>query len=157
MGASLNSGSSGGGRRRGSRRGTHRPMSEINVTPFVDVMLVLLIIFMVTAPMLTAGVSIDLPQSKAKELPAQNDQPVTVTVDGKGAIFMGEEKIALKPEELVAKLTAISNAKGKAGFEERIFVRGDKKVDYGAVMGVMGRISSAGFKKVALVTDTEKR
>lgn len=157
MGASLNTGSGGGGRRRGSRRAKARPMSEINVTPFVDVMLVLLIIFMVAAPMLTAGVSIDLPQSKAKELPAQNDQPVTVTVDGKGAIFMGEEKIALKPEELVAKLTAISNAKGKAGFEERIFVRGDKKVDYGAVMGVMGRISSAGFKKVALVTDTEKR
>ena len=156
MGASLGGGGHGHSGRRGRGR-RHAPMSEINVTPFVDVMLVLLIIFMVTAPMLTAGVSIDLPQSKAKELPAQNDQPVTVTVDGKGAIFMGEEKTALKPEELVAKLTAISNAKGKAGFEERIFVRGDKKVDYGAVMGVMGRISSAGFKKVALVTDTEKR
>jgi biopolymer transport protein TolR len=156
MGASLNSGST-GGRRRGSRRAANRPMSEINVTPFVDVMLVLLIIFMVTAPMLTAGVSIDLPQSKAKELPAQNDQPITITVDGKGQIFMGEEKTALKPEELVVKLTAISTAKGKSGFDERIFVRGDKKVDYGSVMGVMGRISLAGFKKVALVTDTEKR
>ena len=157
MGASLNSGSSGGGRRRGSRRGTHRPMSEINVTPFVDVMLVLLIIFMVTAPMLTAGVSIDLPQSKAKELPAQNDQPITVTIDGTGLIYLGEEKTPLKPEELVAKLTAISTAKGKSGFDERIFVRGHKTVDYGAVMNVMGRISSSGFKKVALVTDTEKR
>ena len=156
MGASLNSGST-GGRRRGGRRGKNRPMSDINVTPFVDVMLVLLIIFMVTAPMLTAGVSIDLPQSKAKELPAQNDHPVTVTVDDKGAIFMGEEKTALKPEELVAKLTAISGAKGKAGLDERIFVRGAKQVNYGSVMAVMGQISSAGFKKVALVTESEKR
>ena len=156
MGASLNSGTGGGGRRRG-RRAKAKPMSEINVTPFVDVMLVLLIIFMVTAPLLTAGVTIDLPQSKAKELPAQNDQPVTVTVNEKGQFFVGDEKSALKAEELVTKLTAISTAKGKAGFDERIFVRGDKRVDYGSVMGVMGSISAAGFRKVALVTETDKR
>jgi biopolymer transport protein TolR len=132
-------------------------MSEINVTPFVDVMLVLLIIFMVTAPLLTAGVAIDLPQSRAKDLPATNDQPITVTVDAKGQFFLGEEKSPLKGEELIVKLTAISKVKGKQGFEERIFVRGDKKVDYGSVMQVMGRISAAGFKKVALVTDVEKR
>jgi biopolymer transport protein TolR len=131
------------------------PMSEINVTPFVDVMLVLLIIFMVTAPLLTAGVSIDLPQSKAKELPAQNEQPLTVTVDREGQIYLGEEKSALAPEQLVDKLTAISKVRG--GYDERIFVRGDHKVNYGAVMQVMGRISAAGFKKVALVTETEKR
>ena len=157
MGASLNGGPSGGGRRRGSRRARNRPMSEINVTPFVDVMLVLLIIFMVTAPMLATGVAIDLPQTTAKELPAQNDQPLTITVNAKGDIFMGEEKSALKPDELVAKLKLISTAKGKSGFEERIVVRGDKAVDYGAVMGVMGRISAAGFRKLAMVTENEKR
>jgi len=153
MGASIKMGGGSGGRRRGRQR--HVPMSEINVTPFVDVMLVLLIIFMVTAPLLTAGVSIDLPQSKAKELPAQNEQPLTVTVDSQGKVYMGEEKTALAADELVAKLTAISRTKG--GFDERIFVRGDQKVNYGAVMQVMGRISAAGFRKVALVTETEKR
>jgi biopolymer transport protein TolR len=141
----------------GDGDGGYRPLAEINVTPFVDVMLVLLIIFMVTAPLLSAGVAIDLPQSKAKELPAQNDQPVTITVDAKGQFFLGEEKTALGLDDLVKKLSAIANGKGKSGQDERIFVRGDRKVDYGAVMQVMGRISAAGFRKVALVTETDKR
>ena len=143
-----------GGRRRG-RRGRYTAMSEINVTPFVDVMLVLLIIFMVTAPLLTAGVPIDLPQTKAKEIPTTKEVPITVTVDGKGLLFLGDEKAALAPDLLVEKLVAI--AKGKKGFEERIFVRGDKAVNYGSVMQIMGRISAAGFTKVALITEGEKR
>ena len=154
MGATLRTATSPGGRRRG-RRGRHVAMSEINVTPFVDVMLVLLIIFMVTAPLLTAGVPIDLPQTRAKELPTSKDVPITITVDGKGQFFLGEEKAALQPEALIEKLVAI--AKAKKGFEERIFVRGDKAVNYGSVMQVMGRISAAGFTKVALVTEGDKR
>ena len=121
----------------------------------VDVMLVLLIVFMVTAPLLTAGVAIDLPQTKSTELPAQNEPPLTITVDAKGKVTLGEAKTPVSLDELVATLTSIS--KTKKGFDERIFVRGDKAVGYGAVMDVMGRISSAGFKRVALVTDTEKR
>jgi biopolymer transport protein TolR len=110
---------------------------------------------MVTAPLLTAGVPIDLPQTRAKELPTTKDVPITITVDGKGQIFLGEDKAALKPEALIEKLVAISKA--KKGFEERIFVRGDKAVNYGSVMQVMGRISAAGFTKVALVTEGDKR
>jgi len=126
-------------------------MSEINVTPFVDVMLVLLIIFMVSAPLLTAGVPIDLPQSQAKALD-QDREPLTVSVNGKGQVFLQNSEI--KVEDLVAKLEAITQARG--GTDERIYVRGDRKVDYGTVMRVMGRLSAAGFHRVALVTEVEQ-
>jgi biopolymer transport protein TolR len=133
------------------RRRRHGVMSEINVTPMVDVMLVLLIIFMVSAPLLTVGVPIDLPQSKATSLD-QDKQPLTVSVNLKGEVFLQDAKIDV--EELVAKLKAVTEARG--GLDERIYVRGDRKVDYGTVMRVMGRLSSAGFRRVALVTEVEQ-
>ena len=133
---------------RGRRR---RPamMSEINVTPFVDVMLVLLIVFMVAAPLLTVGVPIDLPESQAKSI-EQDKEPLTVSVNDKGQVFLQNTEIAV--EELVPKLKAI----GKGGTDERIYVRGDRKVDYGTVMRVMGRLSAAGYRRVALVTEVEQ-
>ena len=136
----------------GKRRHTRKPvMAEINVTPMVDVMLVLLIIFMVSAPLLTVGVPIDLPQTKAKSLD-QDKEPLTISVNTKGEIYLQNSEI--KIEELVAKLQAVTQARG--GTDERIYVRGDKKVDYGTVMRVMGRLSSAGFRRVALVTEVEQ-
>jgi biopolymer transport protein TolR len=136
----------------GKRRHRRKPvMSEINVTPMVDVMLVLLIIFMVSAPLLTVGVPIDLPQTQAKSLD-QDQKPLTVSVTTKGQVFLQETEI--KVEELVPKLQAITQARG--GMEERIYVRGDRKVDYGTVMRVMGRLSQAGFRRVALVTEVEQ-
>lgn len=132
-----------------ARRGRRRaPMSEINVTPLVDVMLVLLIIFMVTAPMLTAGVSVDLPDSKASPLPGQ-DEPLSVSVKKDGTIYIQETEVAL--EDLGAKLVAIAGA-AKAK-ETRIFVRGDKDIDYGTMMQVVGEVNASGFEKVALVTE----
>jgi biopolymer transport protein TolR len=124
-------------------------MSEINVTPFVDVMLVLLIIFMVSAPLLTVGVPIDLPDTQAKAMNADT-QPITVSVSNEGKIYLQETEIPI--EEVVPKLQAIS----KTGYEERIFVRGDKAADYGTVMKVMARISAAGFKNIGLVTLQEQ-
>ncbi len=136
----------------GRRRHRRRPvMAEINVTPMVDVMLVLLIIFMVSAPLLTVGVPIDLPQSQAKTLD-QDREPLTVSVNLKGQVFLQNTEIAL--DELVAKLKAVTDARG--GLDERIYVRGDRQVDYGTVMKVMGRISAAGFRRVALVTEIEQ-
>ena len=147
MAANVVSGSSGG---RG-RRGRRAVMSEINVTPFVDVMLVLLIVFMVSAPLLTVGVPIDLPQSQAKSLD-QDKEPLTVSVNVKGEVFLQNTEVPL--DELVAKLKAVTDARG--GLDERIYVRADKEVDYGSVMKVMGRISAAGFRRVALVTEVEQ-
>jgi biopolymer transport protein TolR len=151
MGAAGPKAAGGGGRRRGGRRGSHRPAlnSEINVTPMVDVMLVLLIIFMVAAPMLTVGVPIDLPQAAA---PALNDEkePLTISVNTKGEIFLQETPIQLG--EIVPRLNAIT----KQGYEERIYVRGDRNVNYGQVMQVMGTISAAGFRRVALVTEVDQ-
>jgi biopolymer transport protein TolR len=147
----MNGGSAGvqGGSR---RRHTRKPvMAEINVTPMVDVMLVLLIIFMVSAPLLTVGVQIDLPQTQAKSLD-QDKEPLTVTVNTKGEVYLMNSEI--KVEELVPKLKAITDARG--GAEERIYVRGDKNVNYGTVMRVMGRLSAAGFRRVALVTEVEQ-
>jgi biopolymer transport protein TolR len=141
-------GSSGGGGRRGRRRAV---MAEINVTPMVDVMLVLLIIFMVSAPLLTVGVPLDLPQTQAKSLD-QDKNPLTLSVNLKGQVFLNDTEIALN--DLVAKLKAVTDARG--GLDERIFVRGDKKVDYGTVMRVMGRLSAAGFRRVALVTEVDQ-
>ncbi|HML44234.1 MAG TPA: protein TolR, partial [Hyphomicrobium zavarzinii] len=126
----------------------HAPMSEINVTPMVDVMLVLLIIFMVAAPLLTVGVPIELPQSQGKQLES-NKEPLTISVSANGDVFIGETKVAL--DEVAEKLKAIA----KNGVDEQIFVRGDKGITYGTVMLVMGRISAGGFKKVSLVTEVE--
>ena len=151
MGASLN-GTSGGGGRRGKRR-RHAPMSEINVTPFVDVMLVLLIIFMVTAPLLTVGVPLELPQAKGKQLEA-NKEPIVVSVTQKGYVFLGQEdKTPMKLDEIGPKLNAVAANRG--GADEPIFVRGDKSVEYGLVARVMGRIKEAGFKKISLITEVE--
>ncbi|HVT55844.1 MAG TPA: protein TolR [Xanthobacteraceae bacterium] len=127
-------------------------MSEINVTPMVDVMLVLLIIFMVAAPLLTAGVPLDLPQTKAKALDVDKE-PLQVSVNEKGEVFLNSTEIKL--DELLPKLEAVLKARG-GGLDERIYVRGDKKVDYGTVMKVMGRLSQAGYRKVALVTEIEQ-
>lgn len=146
MGMSL--GSQGGGSRR-RRGGKKAPMSEINITPFVDVMLVLLIIFMVSAPLLTSGVPIDLPDTQAKALNADT-QPITVSVNDKGQVYLQETEIDIA--EVVPKLEAIA----KTGYEERVFVRGDKNADYGTVMKVMSRISAAGFKNIGLVTLQEQ-
>lgn len=144
MGMSVGMGGRGGRGHR--RRGRHHAlMSEINVTPMVDVMLVLLIIFMVAAPMLTVGVPVDLPETKASAMNADT-QPITITIDGAGKIFLQETEIP--EEELVAKLQAIS----KTGYEERIFIRGDKTTNYGAAMVVMGLIQNAGYKNIGLLT-----
>src|SRR6201986_148787 len=142
-------GSSAGGGRRG--RGRKPVMAEINVTPMVDVMLVLLIIFMGSAPLLTVGVPLALPQTQAKSLD-QDKNPLTLSVNIKGQVYLNDTEISL--DELVPKLTAITQTRG--GMDERIFVRGDKKVDYGTVMKVMGRLSAAGFRRVALVTEVEQ-
>ena len=138
-------------RARGDRHRRRPVMSEINVTPMVDVMLVLLIIFMVSAPLLTVGVPLDLPQSQAKSLELDKE-PLTVSVNLKGEVYLQNAEIPL--DELVPKLKAVSEARG--GLEERIFVRGDRQVDYGSMMKVMGRISAAGFRRVALVSDVEQ-
>jgi biopolymer transport protein TolR len=133
--------------RRGRRRGSSfRPMAEINVTPMVDVMLVLLIIFMVTAPLLTVGIPVNLPQTRAEPL-SNPDEPLVVTINEKGAIYLQETTIA--DDALVPRLQAITENKP----DTKIFVRGDKKIDYGRVMQVMGMIKSAGFTQVALVVD----
>jgi biopolymer transport protein TolR len=136
------------GRHRRRRRAV---MSEINVTPFVDVMLVLLIVFMVSAPLLTVGVPLDLPQSQAKSLD-QDREPLTISVNVQGQVFLQNAEI--KIEDLVPKLKAVTDARG--GVDERIYVRGDKKVDYGTMMRVMGRLSAAGYHRVALVTEVEQ-
>ena len=126
-------------------RSSKEPMSEINVTPFVDVMLVLLIIFMVTAPLLTVGVQVDLPESNADTLQSDNE-PLEVTINSKGNIFIQETEITLK--ELVPKLIAITDNR----FDTKIYVRGDEIIDYGRVMKVLGELSGSGFSKVALIT-----
>jgi biopolymer transport protein TolR len=149
MGGTNGTGAAASGRRHRRRRGV---MSEINVTPMVDVMLVLLIIFMVSAPLLTVGVPIDLPQSQAKSLD-QDKEPLTLSLNQEGKVFLQNTEIGV--DELVPKLKAISDARG-GGFDERIYVRGSSKVDYGTVMKVMGRISGAGFHRVALVTEVEQ-
>jgi len=124
-------------------------MSEINVTPFVDVMLVLLIIFMVAAPLLTVGVPIDLPETQARALNSET-QPITVSVNSAGQVYLQETEVPV--EEVVAKLEAIA----RNGYEERIYVRGDRDADYGTVMRVMARISAAGFRRIGLVTLQEQ-
>ena len=123
----------------------NKPMSEINVTPFVDVMLVLLIIFMITAPLLTTGVSVDLPKTDSQTLPGQ-DEPITVTINKEGKVFLGENLIQVNT--LTAKLKAITSIKPST----RIFIRADENIPYGQVMNIMSVITKAGYKKVALIT-----
>ena len=138
----------------GKRRHRRNPvMSEINVTPMVDVMLVLLIIFMVSAPLLTVGVPIDLPQTQAASLDAADKEPLAVSLNNKGQVFLQNSEIAI--DDLVPKLKAIIAARN-GNNDERIYVRGDRTVDYGTVMKVMGRLSAAGFRRVALVTEVEQ-
>ncbi len=152
MGMSIRSGGRGGHRRR--RVGAHAPMSEINVTPFVDVMLVLLIIFMVAAPLLTAGVPLELPAARGKQLQAQKREPVIVSVNRDGRVYLGEEKSTpLTLDQLADKLKEVAKARGRS--DEPVFVRGDKSVSYGAVAKVMARIKDAGFNKLSLVTQIE--
>ena len=143
MGASLQTGE----RARRSRR--RHVMAEINVTPFVDVMLVLLIVFMVTAPLLTAGVPVDLPKTRAQAL-GQDREPLSVTVKKNGSIYLQNTLVPV--DDLVPRLTAIA----ANGYDQRIFVRGDRSVDYGRVMEVMGLLSAAGFTHIGLVTDVAK-
>lgn len=149
MGMSIGQTGGRGGRGHRRRGRHHGLMSEINVTPFVDVMLVLLIIFMVAAPLMTVGVPIDLPETQAKALNTET-QPITISINPGGQIYLQETEIAL--EEVVPKLEAIS----KTGYEERIFVRGDKAADYGTVMQVMARISAAGYRNLGLITLQEQ-
>jgi biopolymer transport protein TolR len=137
--------SSGGSSRRRSRTNL-RPNSDINITPMVDVMLVLLIIFMVTAPLLTPGVPVDLPKAKAKLLSEEDKEPLTITIDKAGKVFLQDTEIDVS--ELVPRLTAIA----KNGYDQRILVRGDTAVDYGSVMRVMGELNVAGFRRIGLVT-----
>jgi biopolymer transport protein TolR len=132
----------------GGQRSRRTPMAEINVTPMVDVMLVLLIIFMVTAPLLVAGVPVDLPDSKAGAL-EQEQKPVQISLDPSGAIFLDEQPVAA--EDLGARLAAIAGASSEDG-GPRVFLRADRSLDYGRVMGVMGEINAAGLRKVALVS-----
>ena len=139
----------GGGRRR-RRRGKRGVINEINMTPFIDVMLVLLIIFMVTAPLMTAGVPLDLPKASAAPLNA-DAKPVTLSVKADGRVYLGEAP--LDDGQIVPAVTAAA----KQGLDERIFLRGDKRVDYGRVAQVMALVTGAGFKRVALVTETEQR
>tara|TARA_B100000686_G_C16631119_1_gene884744 strand:+ start:568 stop:984 length:417 start_codon:yes stop_codon:yes gene_type:complete len=122
------------------------PMSEINVTPFVDVMLVLLIIFMVTAPLLTVGVQVDLPESSADSLP-EDQEPLTLSINSKGEIFIQEHQVEYK--KVVPKILAIS----KNRTDTRIYVRGDKTINYGRVLEIMGMLSGSGFTKVALISE----
>jgi biopolymer transport protein TolR len=137
----------------GKKRRRRRPvMSEINVTPFVDVMLVLLIVFMVSAPLLTVGVPIDLPQSQAKAL-EQNNEPLTISVNDQGQIFLQNNEIKL--DDLLPKLKAIIDAR-RGNTNDLIYIRGDRTVAYGTMMRVMGRISGAGYHRVALVTEVEQ-
>ncbi|GEO13317.1 ExbD/TolR family protein [Microvirga aerophila] len=141
-------GMAGGRRRRRSRRGG--AINEINMTPFIDVMLVLLIIFMVAAPMMTVGVPLDLPQTTAAPL-NMDSKPVTLSIKETGQIFIGDAE--LTDDAIVGKLAEVS----KQGFDERIFVRGAKQVDYGRVAQIMSLVTSAGYKRVALVTEPDQR
>ncbi len=131
------------------RSSKKEPISEINVTPFVDVMLVLLIIFMVTAPLLTVGVQVDLPESSADTLPEETE-PLTLTINAKGEIFIQETKVEY--EKIIAKIMAVSNNRT----DTRIFVRGDKTINYGRVLEIMGMLSGSGFTKVALISEPYK-
>ena len=142
----MRTGSSGGRRRTGRRFGSRGLNAEINVTPLVDVMLVLLIVFMIAAPLLSVGVPVELPKTDAKSLPSQQE-PITITVDETGGVFLQDTEVTL--DILVERLVAIAGN----GYEERIYLRADESSDYGAVMKVMARVNAAGFSNLGLVTD----
>ena len=146
MGASVAQKSS-GGRRRGRRGGSSRPMSEINVTPFVDVMLCLLIIFMVSAPLMTVGVPIELPETAAEALPSEQEEPLSVTMAGEGRVMIQETEVPLA--DLVPRLQAIAAERESA----RVFLRADGSIPYDQVMTVMGALNAGGFREIGLVTD----
>ncbi len=133
----------------GSRRGSYKPLSEINVTPFVDVMLVLLIVFMITAPLLTVGVPIDLPKTKARSI-AESEEPLVISVNAEGVVFIQDTEVEI--ENLVPRLKAITENKA----DTRIYLRGDRNVEYGRVMEVMGTVNIAGFTRVAMITELPK-
>ena len=143
MSMDMGSGSLGSGRKRRQRT---QPMTQINVTPFVDVMLVLLIVFMITAPLMTVGVPIELPKTEAGQVEGSK-QPLVISLDAKGRIFLQETEI--KMDDIVAKLNAIA----KSGFKERIYIQGDKNLVFGEISKVMGRISRAGFTRITVITD----
>jgi biopolymer transport protein TolR len=138
----------GGGRASRRRRSRPQPLSEINVTPFVDVMLVLLIVFMVSAPLLTSGVPVDLPEAQAEPL-ALEKEPITISVDSDGRVFILENEVAVA--DIVDSLNAIVTE----GFDERLYVRGDRTASYGAIMRVMGIINGAGYRRIGLVALNE--
>jgi biopolymer transport protein TolR len=141
----------GGGARRGRRRGKRGgAINEINMTPFIDVVLVLLIIFMVAAPLMTVGVPLDLPQTRAAQL-NMDQKPITLSIRSSGQVFLEESE--LKDDDIIPRL----NSTAKQGIDERVYVRGDKKVDYGRVAQVMAIVTGGGFKRVALVTEPEHK
>lgn len=147
MGAGVQQ-SGGGGRRRGRGRSRARPMAEINVTPFVDVMLVLLIVFMVAAPLLTVGVPVNLPKTAASALPADEEEPLTVTLTAEGVVQIQTSEVAR--DDLIGKLRAIAAERRS----DRVFLRADGSIPYAQVMQVMGALNAGGFSNVGLVTDT---
>lgn len=147
MGASLKT--SGASGQRGRRRRAATPMSEINVTPFVDVMLVLLIVFMVSAPLLTVGVPVNLPNSQAQALPSEPQEPITLTVTPEGEVYL--QKVQVDVETLPEKLTAIAQERD----DDRIYLRADTEISYGSVMRIMGVLNANGFRNIALVTGAE--
>lgn len=148
MGAGVHQPSGGGGRRRSRGRSRSRPMAEINVTPFVDVMLVLLIIFMVAAPLLTVGVPVELPQTAANALATDQEEPLTVTITAEGVVQIQTSDVPR--EELVSKLRAIAAERDT----DVVFLRADGAIPYAEVMQVMGALNAGGFSNVGLVTDT---
>lgn len=146
MGAQLSSGGTRIGQA-GGRSRAYRALSEINVTPFVDVMLVLLVVFMITAPLLTAGVPVDLPKADAKAMKDEDNKPLEITMTKDGGIFIGETEV--KRDRLVNMMSAMTNNDP----ERRIYVRGDQGLPYGQVMDILGTLNGAGFRKVALITE----
>ncbi|GJL84729.1 MAG: protein TolR [Micavibrio sp.] len=149
MGASL-SGKTGS--RRGRRSGGNfTPMSDINVTPMVDVMLVLLIVFMVAAPLLTAGVPVDLPDSEAKAITEEDNKPIEIIVTKDGVVYIGETEV--KKKKLIPLLSAMTEGQT----DRRIYIRGDQGISYGTVMEIIGKVNGAGFNKVALISDPKGR
>ena len=131
----------------GGRSRAYRPLAEINVTPFVDVMLVLLVVFMITAPLLTAGVPVDLPKAEAKAIKDEDNKPLEITLTPQGGIFIGETEV--KRDRLVNLMSAMTNNDP----ERRIFLRADQELSYGQVMDILGALNGAGFRKVALITE----
>lgn len=148
MGTTLTTKTRSRGRRTG---GSYRPMAEINVTPFVDVMLVLLIVFMVAAPLLTAGVPVDLPDSEAKAISDEDNKPIEITVTETGAVYIGETEV--KKGSLINLLSGMT----EGNQERRIYIRGDQNLSYGQVMNIIGAVNAAGFNKVALISESAKR